>query len=48
LAALGHGIEWWPDWTSRSGGMCLLEIDVDRGILHAGADCRRAAYALGW
>jgi len=48
LAALGHGIEWWPDRTSRSGGMCLLEIDADRGIFHAGADCRRAAYALGW
>ena len=48
LAALGHGIEWWPDRTSRSGGMCLLEIDSERGILQAGADCRRAAYALGW
>ena len=48
LAALGHRIEWWPDRTSRSGGMCLLEIDVEQGILQAGADYRRAAYALGW
>jgi len=48
LASLGHGIEWWPDRTSRAGGMCLLEIDAERGILHAGADSRRAAYALGW
>ena len=48
LAAMGHRIEWWPDRTSRSGGMCLLEIDIERGILQAGADCRRASYALGW
>jgi gamma-glutamyltranspeptidase/glutathione hydrolase len=48
LASLGHRVEWWPDRTSRAGGMCLLEIDAETGILHAGADCRRAAYALGW
>ena len=48
LASLGHRIEWWPERTSRAGGMCLLEIDAETGILHAGADCRRAAYALGW
>ena len=48
LASLGHDIEWWPDRTSRVGGVCLLEIDAERGVLHGGADYRRAAYALGW
>ena len=48
LATLGHRVEWWPDRTSRAGGMCLLKIDAETGILHAGADSRRAAYALGW
>ena len=48
LASLGHGVERWPDRTSRAGGMCLLAIEVETGILHAGADGRRAAYAVGW
>ena len=48
LASLGHGIEWWPDRTSRAGGVCMLGVDAERGILEAGADPRRAAYALGW
>ena len=48
LSSLGHRVEMWPDRTSRAGGMCVLEIDAETGILHAGADGRRAAYALGW
>ncbi|HUF85861.1 MAG TPA: gamma-glutamyltransferase family protein [Thermohalobaculum sp.] len=48
LAALGHEIEWWPERTWRAGSVCLIRPDHDAGILHAGADFRRAGYALGW
>lgn len=48
LAALGHQIEWWPERTWRAGSVCLIRPDHDAGILHAGADFRRAGYALGW
>lgn len=48
LAALGHRVEWWPERTSRAGGVCLVRFDPSTGIFHAGADFRRAAYALGW
>ena len=48
LAALGHRVEWWPDRTSRAGGVGMVEFDAATGVFHAGADFRRAAYALGW
>lgn len=49
LAALGHGVQWWPDWLWRAGGVCTIQSDIPNGILRAGADPRRAAaYAVGW
>jgi gamma-glutamyltranspeptidase/glutathione hydrolase len=49
LAAMGHDVQWWPDWLWRAGGVCAIRSDVAKGIHHAGADPRRAAaYALGW
>lgn len=48
LEALGHQLEWWPERTWRAGSVCLIRPDHDAGILHAGADFRRAGYALGW
>lgn len=48
LGVLGHQVQWLPDRTARTGGVCALRIDADSGIFHAGADFRRAAYALGW
>ncbi len=48
LAAWGHGVEWWPEWAWPAGAMCVLVQDVARGVLSAGADPRRPAYALGW
>ena len=48
LTALGHEIEWWPERTWRAGSVCLIQPDEETGILHAGADFRRAGYALGW
>lgn len=48
LAALGHKVEQWPDWTWRAGAMCLIQSDLTRPLLASGADPRRPAYALGW
>ncbi len=48
LAGLGHRIKWWPESTSQAGGVCLIRIDTDNKIFHAGADHRRAGYAVGW
>jgi gamma-glutamyltranspeptidase/glutathione hydrolase len=48
LAAMGHSVVAWPDWTWRAGGVCTIAIDRGRGILAAGADPRRMGYAIGW
>ena len=48
LAAVGHDIEWWPEWTWKAGAMCLIDSDRTAGVHRGGADPRRASYALGW
>lgn len=48
LAALGHKVEWWPDMIWRAAAVCAIRVDENNGVLHAGADPRRPAYALGW
>jgi gamma-glutamyltranspeptidase/glutathione hydrolase len=48
LARLGHQIQRWPDWVWTAGAVCAILADRRRGVLEAGADPRRAAYALGW
>jgi gamma-glutamyltranspeptidase/glutathione hydrolase len=48
LARRGHRIERWPDWIWTAGAVCAILADRRRGVLEAGADPRRAAYALGW
>ncbi len=50
LAARGHRVEYWPDNTWKAGGVCAIHVDEDKDngrVLHAGADPRRAARALG-
>ena len=44
----GHKVERWPDWIWLAGAVCAIRVDKARGVLEAGADPRRAAYALGW
>jgi gamma-glutamyltranspeptidase/glutathione hydrolase len=46
LAARGHKVEDWPAFVWRAGAVCVLR--KDRGVISAGADPRRACYALGW
>ena len=48
LAALGHDVQWWPERTARAASVCALLIEPAEGLFHAGADFRRANYALGW
>jgi gamma-glutamyltranspeptidase / glutathione hydrolase len=48
LARRGHKVERWPDWIWLAGAVCGILTDPKRGVMEAGADPRRAAYALGW
>ena len=48
LRRRGHEIQRWPDWIWTAGAVCALDLDKTRGVIEAGADPRRAAYALGW
>jgi gamma-glutamyltranspeptidase/glutathione hydrolase len=48
LSARGHDAQWWPQFVWRAGAMCIIHKDPDTGLLSAGADPRRASYALGW
>jgi gamma-glutamyltranspeptidase/glutathione hydrolase len=48
LARRGHQVERWPDWIWLAGAVCAIRADKECGVMEAGADPRRAAYALGW
>ena len=48
LSRLGHRIEWWPDVVWLAGSIGMIDANRHRGLLRAGADPRRMAYALGW
>jgi gamma-glutamyltranspeptidase/glutathione hydrolase len=47
LKILGHAVETWPERTRKAGALCAIRIDAEAGFLHAGADFRRAGYAMG-
>ena len=46
LAALGHDVHWWDDLDPCRRR--YLRRNRHTGIIAAGADPRRACYALGW
>jgi gamma-glutamyltranspeptidase/glutathione hydrolase len=48
LAALGHRVEWLPDRSLGTAGVCAIVADRGAGRLSGGADPRRAARAIGW
>ena len=48
LAARGHDVEAWPDWTWVAGAMCVVYQDLEHGIIEGAADPRRPASAAGW
>jgi gamma-glutamyltranspeptidase/glutathione hydrolase len=48
LEAMGHAIELLPEFTSGVGGMQGILINQRTKTMTAGADPRRAGYAIGW
>jgi len=46
LAARGHAVADWPDWTSVAGCVELIRTDPASGLISAAADPRRPAYAI--
>jgi len=48
LEALGHRVEWWPDVVWLAGSMGMIDANRRTGLMCAGADPRRMAYAVGW
>jgi gamma-glutamyltranspeptidase / glutathione hydrolase len=48
LAARGHRVEVWPDYTALAGALGAILVGSRWGRLVAGADPRRVAYAIGW
>jgi len=48
LAALGHRVQWLPDLSIGTAGVCAISADLHAGILYGGADPRRASRAIGW
>ncbi len=45
LARRGHEVSIWPDWTWLAGSVEAIRTDPHAGLLAAGADPRRPAYA---
>jgi gamma-glutamyltranspeptidase/glutathione hydrolase len=48
LETSGHRVEWLPDLSIGTAGVCAIAADRERGVLCGGADPRRAARAMGW
>jgi len=48
LAARGHRVVEMEDWDMEAGSAQVILIDAASGVLSAGADPRRDAYAVGW
>jgi len=46
LAARGHLVQDWPDWTWLAGSVEVILTDPATGMMSAGADPRRPAYAI--
>ena len=48
LEGMGYDIEMWPEKSWSMGSVCAILRDANTGMLHAGADPRREAYAMAW
>ena len=46
LSRRGHGVKEWPDWTWLAGSVEAVRADAASGLVTAGADPRRPAYAI--
>ena len=48
LKGMGHTLEMLPSFTAGVGGAQGILFNLDAGTMTAGADPRRAGYAIGW
>ena len=48
LERMGHTLRVLPDFSAAVGGMQGILVDLEKGTMAAGADPRRAGYAVGW
>jgi gamma-glutamyltranspeptidase/glutathione hydrolase len=48
LAAMGHQVNWLPDLSLKTAGVCAISADLKGGRLHGAADPRRTGRAMGW
>ena len=48
LEALGHVVEPWLAWQWQAGGVGVVAMNPETGVLSGGAETRRESYALGW
>lgn len=48
LKKLGYDIQMWSPVAWSAGAICAVMRDAQSGLIHAGADPRRAAYAAAW
>jgi len=48
LEAMGHAFRPLPEFSAAVGGMQGILVDPKKGTMAAGADPRRAGYAVGW
>ena len=48
LEKMGYDIEMWQAKSWSMGSVCAILRDAQTGLLHAGADPRREAYAMAW
>jgi gamma-glutamyltranspeptidase/glutathione hydrolase len=48
LKSMGHDVELLRERSWSMGCVCAVRRDPETGMLHAGADPRRAGYALAW
>lgn len=48
LAAMGHQVNWLPDLSLKTAGVCAISADVKDGKLYGAADPRRTGRAMGW
>jgi len=48
LQAMGHAVEVLPGFTAGVGGAQGILFNLEAGTMTAGADPRRAGYAIGW
>jgi gamma-glutamyltranspeptidase/glutathione hydrolase len=47
LSRRGHEVKVLDDWSPAMGALCAIVVDREAGVLKAGADPRRDAYAVG-